>query len=603
MNKILFLVLSASFALTASFAGSAEREVRGEWTACGSEIVTPEDELRFAQRNYVEGTNFLARGMFREADERIGGGIGNASGHIRELEQRAAGIETLRALADLSASIWDGFQNDWTNAAVRTLALEEPVKAFVASNPVVKGPLEWRLKSFEWLRDELAANDRMNAGANIRNTRDALQGQVEAFEELQHLEPGFRAVLADLERAREKLKVERDRPFDPERGLRIAREYVDGARGVAHVPGSSEWLLECAEKYLKEVRRTGELKDGVAEVEAAIAGVKRTSNIAGVRAGLAEAREFLAKDRPDAAKYGVQHAEIHLPRLKGDPEFDDLSELVGEMKQTVERRIADEEHARELASIAKCRKKLGDPDAPVLPDVLLAPEDKSEEGIRRFAAETDFAAILAQEFSETNIELSVFRREGGRICFPDDTNFVPTIRSAMLRAVNTNYPATFYGGERFSICISAPISPDNYPYFARTRTVDGRTIKEVVPFQRLLHLARTSAQPDDLFLYYEENTDDLFAPGGRTAVIPGLGAYLAKKLPHDWWTKQVPQPRFKGQKEPRPGPTPSCHCLCKDASAPNPDCTCGCKERRARKQKRQNDGEAMPAVCEPASTR
>ena len=226
-----------------------------EWSVCGSEIVTPEHELQLMKRNYVNGTNFLARGMFQEADEIIGRGIGGASKHLRELAQRAAGIETLRALADQSASIWDGFQNDWTNAAVRTLALEEPVKAFVASNPIVKGALEWRLQSFEWLRDELAANDRMNAGANIRNTRDALRDQIRAFETLQRLEPGFRAVLADLERAREELKVEQAKPLDPERALRIAREYVDSARG--QVPGSSGWLLECAERYLKDARKAG----------------------------------------------------------------------------------------------------------------------------------------------------------------------------------------------------------------------------------------------------------------------------------------------------------------------------------------------------------
>ena len=532
--------LLAVLVLSAPFAGAL------------SLIVTPADELRSAQFCHADGTNLIARGMFREADETIGRGIGTASKHLREFEQRAAGIETLRVLADLSGSIWDGFQNDWTNAAVRTLALEEPVRAFVSSNPVVKGPLELRLKSFEWLRNELAENDRMNAGANIRNTRDALQGQVRAFEELQRLEPGFRAVLADLERAREALQAERAKPLDARRALGIAREYVAGANRKIKAPGSqfvgADWDLECAERYLKEVWESGDFRIEAAEVEAALAEARRQRNLAGVRYYLQEARDWLAKDRADNAKGSVRIAETcYLPNLKGDPDFEALSELVGEMKESAERMIADAERARDLAAIAQCREKLGDPNAPVLPAVLLAPEDRSEEGIRRFAAETDFAAFLRQEFSETNIDLSVYRRATFPVCFPNDTNFIPTIRSAMLRAVNTNYPATFYGGERFTICISAPIGSDSYPYFARTRTVDGRTVREVVPFQRLLHLARTSAQPDDLFLYFEENTDDLFTPGGRTALIPGLGAYLAEKLPHDWLSRKEPKPHFKGQ--------------------------------------------------------
>lgn len=587
-----------ALALVAPLAGASE------WTACG-QIITPEDELSFARQFYREGTNFTARGMFREAEDRIGGGIGNATGHLRELEQRAAGIETLRALADQSASIWDEFQTDWTNAGVRALALEEPIKAFVASNPVVKEPLERRLKSFDWLRDELAANDRRNASANIRNTRDALRDQIKAFEELQRLEPGFRAVLADLERAREELKVERAKPLDVERALRIAREYLDAANAKIKAPGSryvgADWDMKCAGRYLNDVRQTGESKDGLAEVEASLAETKRAWTLAGVRYNLDEARNWLAKDRPDNAKGYVDHAEnIYLCDLKGDPVFDDLSELVGELKQTVEQMIADDEHAKELASIAKRRKELGDPDAPVLPDVLLAPEDKSEEGIRRFAAETDFAAILAQEFSETNIDLSVYRRATFPVCFPNDTNFIPTIRSAMLRAVNTNYPATFYGGERFTICISAPIGSDSYPYFARTRTVDGKTIKEVVPFQRYLHLARTSAQPDDLFLYFETETDDLFTPGGRTVLIPGLGAYLAEKLPHDWLTRQEPKPHFKGQEEPKPPRRPPPYrCFCNNPSAPHPDCTCGCKERFSAKCGRKGP----PVAGRPAPER
>ncbi len=510
-------------------------------------IVTPADELRSAQLCYGEGTNLIARGMFREAEDWIKRGTATATGRLRELESRTGTVGPLRDFVDRIQALRDRFDEDWTNAALSHLALRDPIKAYVETNAVLKGPLDWPLRSFDWIATEVAEGKKVDAGVEMRNFQGALQGEINACETLRGLEADFRAVLADLERARDKLKVERDKPLDAERALGIAREYVAGARAKVDAPGSqfvgADWDFTCAERYLKDVRGTGAAKEGVVEVEAALAETKRAWSIAGVRYYLQEARDWLAKDRPDNAKGSINIAETcYLSRLKGNPEFERLSELVGKLKESAERMIADDERARKLAAIAECREKLGDPNAPVLPAVLLSPAGGSGEEIRRFAAETDFAAILHQEFSETNLDLCVYRREGAWISFRDDPDFEPTIRAAMLRAVNTNYPATFPKGERVSIVLQTTAWSQ---VFARTRTVDGRAVKEVVPYQRLLHLIQSSEQPDDLFLYFPDAAEDLFVPNGRTALVPGLGAYLEKKLPKSW---ADPKPiTFKGE--------------------------------------------------------
>ena len=41
------------------------------------------------------------------------------------------------------------------------------------------------------------------------------------------------------------------------------------------------------------------------------------------------------------------------------------------------------------------------------------------------------------------------------------------------------------------------------------------------------------SNPDDAYLYFAGEANALFVPGGRTALIPGLGALLEKKHPKD----------------------------------------------------------------------
>lgn len=203
-TKVLFQIILIA-ALAASSVGARE----WEW----HEEITPETELRWARRCHREGTNFTARGLFREADERLGGGIGTATGKLRQLEQREATVAPLRDFVDRLQAVRDRFDDDWTNAVAEAFALEGPIKSYVATNPVVQAELAWPLRSFDWLRQELDSGNRRDAGVQLHNFQDALLRSIGAFEELRRLEPGFRAVLADLEHAKEELAAERAKPF------------------------------------------------------------------------------------------------------------------------------------------------------------------------------------------------------------------------------------------------------------------------------------------------------------------------------------------------------------------------------------------------------
>ena len=193
-NQVLIALLAA---LAVSSVGARE----WEW----HEEITPETELRRAQRISREGTNLLARGMFREAEGRIGGGIGTANGKLRELEQRAATVGPLQSFVDRLQAVRDRFDEDWTNAIGEAFALEAPIKSYVATNPVVQAELAWPLRTFDRLREELDSGNRRDAGIELRNFQDSLRRQIGAFEELRRLEPSFRAVLDDLERTKTEL--------------------------------------------------------------------------------------------------------------------------------------------------------------------------------------------------------------------------------------------------------------------------------------------------------------------------------------------------------------------------------------------------------------
>ncbi len=205
-------------ALFAALAVSSVGARDWEW----HEEITPETELRRAQRISREGTNLLARGMFREAEERIGGGIGTATGALRQLEQQAATVGPLQSFVDRLQAVRDRFDDDWTNAVAEAFALEGPIKSYVATNPVIQAELAWPLRSFDCLRKELDSGNRRDAGIELRNFQDALRQSIGAFEELRRLEPSFRAVLVDLERAKVELAAERAKPSEVKTALATA---------------------------------------------------------------------------------------------------------------------------------------------------------------------------------------------------------------------------------------------------------------------------------------------------------------------------------------------------------------------------------------------
>ena len=192
-----------------------------------------EDELQWAQRDYLEGTNCMARGMFREAEARIGGSISNVTRRLRETEQRARTVEPLQGFFDRLQAVRDGFDDNWTNAVSEVLALEEPLRAFLSTNAVVQPGLNWRMEVFERLRTKVETGDKTGASDDLKAFQIGLRREIESYERLHGLESAFRSVLADLERARDKLETERAKPFDPQNradGNALSTERSDGGR-------------------------------------------------------------------------------------------------------------------------------------------------------------------------------------------------------------------------------------------------------------------------------------------------------------------------------------------------------------------------------------
>ncbi len=174
-----------------------------------------EDELQWAQRDYREGTNCTARGMFREAETIIGGSISNVTRRLRETEQRARTVEPLQGFIDRLQTVRDGFDDNWTNAVCEVLALEEPLRAFLSTNAVVQPGLNWRMEVFERLRTNIETGDKTGASDDLKAFQIGLRREIESYECLHGLESDFRAALADLEQAWENLKTERAKPFAP----------------------------------------------------------------------------------------------------------------------------------------------------------------------------------------------------------------------------------------------------------------------------------------------------------------------------------------------------------------------------------------------------
>ena len=175
----------------------------------------------------------MARGMFREAEASIGGSISNVTRRLRETEQRARTVKPLQGFFDRLQAVRDGFDDNWTNAVSEVLALEEPLRAFLSTNAVVQPGLNWQMEVFERLQTKVETGDKTGASDDLKAFQIGLRREIESYERLHGLESAFRSVLADLERARDKLETERAKPFDPQNradGNALSTERSDGGR-------------------------------------------------------------------------------------------------------------------------------------------------------------------------------------------------------------------------------------------------------------------------------------------------------------------------------------------------------------------------------------
>ena len=512
-------------------------------------IRTAEMDLNFVQRMYVQGTNLVDRGMFREADWMFAQAIKLANNRLQEYDQRAATAVPLQGFVHQLQEIRDHFEEDWTNAVQKALVLQEPIQSFVESNKVIQIGLEWPMNRFEWLQAEFASDNKRDADTTLRLIQDSLNRQISAYEQSRKCEEGFRSAITNVERARDDLEVARTKPLDAERALRIAWDYYAATTNRIAGPNGAfvgaEDTRQAAREYLDDIRRAGVLENEVEALSAALDATVRTANIAGVRYYIGEARRQLQNNRPDSAKMDLDVADrLYLSKLKGDSTFYGLLNEWKELKRVAEQRIAEQARARDEAEIAKLREEIGDPNAPVLSRAILVPVNNNEESLRLFSQETDFAAILIREVTGEGLDPAVDRVGSNQLLgFVADPEMWKAMRQAFLQTQNTNYPAVFPGGEHFHFEFLH--RPRTGNFYARIRTGEnGQTIREIVPWIRTLDVIRTSAHPDDAYLYFAGDANALFVPGGRTALIPGLGALLEKKHPKTWFNKDIPPISF-----------------------------------------------------------
>ena len=502
--------------------------------------ITPEMDLSSVRARFSDATNQIDRGMFREAEATIKRANEKAMQRLAELDKRSVTEAPLRAFISRIQNVRDRFDDNWTNAVFEIYALEAPLKDFVATNDIIKGRLDWRLNSFQWLRKEFEDGNKRDAKTNMRLLQNALEWEIDAYESVKSCAEGFHAALWNLEKARELLEVERAKPLDAKRALRIAWDYyAETTNRIAGSHGSfvgSDTPRDAARAYLQDIRSVGGLEKEVDELWKALDETKREANIAGVRYYMGMAKEALEKRDPDFAKSRAEIAERgYVSRLRGDPAYDGYLAEIKELKSAAEQMSVEQKHEREQSEIRKLREKTGFANAPILDKVILGPEGMSDDELKRFAEETDLAAVLRQEFSFDNMDIGIDRGGGGAmVIFPDDPDYIPTIRKAFQQSFNTNYPTSFPGGEHFCLGIhpNYHATDEQGIFYAREwQTKDRCTIREIVPRIRTLNVIRTSARPDDAYLYFTGSVKSLFKPGGRTVMIPGLGAYLAKKRP------------------------------------------------------------------------
>ena len=349
----IFLVLSASLASALSL------------------VISPADDLKYARRMYVEATNSVASGMFREAENYIGIGMNKANGRLNELEKRTATLGMLHEFDLRIQDCLDRFEDNWTNAVLAALSIQEPFRAFVETNTVIQPKQDMSLQGLEWLKQELDSDNKRDAKVNLSNFQKALHRQISACEDIRTIEGDFRAVLVDLERVRSELQVERGKPLDVRRALRTARRHVAEAKRKIDSPGT-EFVgatcdIECAKNYAADVRVAGGQGRDLARVESSIVETERLLRLRYFRQHMQEARDWMAKERPRDALNSIRICEqSDLPALRTDIEYNVCRDEMTELKCAADKMAENQENAEREAAIAKVREQLGDPKTRVL---------------------------------------------------------------------------------------------------------------------------------------------------------------------------------------------------------------------------------------------
>ena len=267
---------------------------------------TPRTDLEWSQRLLADATDFLSRGMFREADFALGEGVRKADARLRELESLKVVEEPLLAFAAELQSIRERLNKDWTNTVPAAIDFGSRIRGFVDSNDVVRAELDWPMRSLDWLLDELRAGSLSDAAVTLRNVQGAIQRQLETCAESRHCEEGFRSILDDASRTRERLDVERAKPLDAARTLAIARECLAEMKGIVEGPDRSfagtDRQFATAMSYLNDIRAAGQWPKEAESLANSLEQARRASELRGFRQSMTAARIALRRYRFDLAR-------------------------------------------------------------------------------------------------------------------------------------------------------------------------------------------------------------------------------------------------------------------------------------------------------------
>lgn len=187
------------------------------WCAGAAGVVIPltlQGRLEWAQAEYAQGTNHLARGMYREAQSDFGRAAGLVEGGLRVLAQREASIGVLREQAEAFRRALEGFEGDWTGAVAKADSIREPLLGVIGglgADPDASvyhefgSKLDDLLQRLDMAEREAVEGNRMEANIYLLLVREQLDGEIAEFGAVQSLAGDFRGLAADIARRREEL--------------------------------------------------------------------------------------------------------------------------------------------------------------------------------------------------------------------------------------------------------------------------------------------------------------------------------------------------------------------------------------------------------------